>query len=192
MSVKQEAGWVKGVRAWRWSQLCLNEAWRVASAARRKRRRDAREQMWHRVSDVHIQRNSQSINDDRKRRLVHSLGRVSRLLRATRLGSCRTIEHRGSKTSQKEPMGEDTPHRGYRRWGDSDQEPAVGKKCSPLHHHATQGSQSESWIYSSDSRMMLGSFEKSLGVPQNSFRFQAVPATGSLGHKRRMPKANWF
>lgn len=46
-------------------------------------------------SSAHLtQRNSRLINDDRKSRLMHGLGRVSRLLRATRSGRCRTEEAR--------------------------------------------------------------------------------------------------
>lgn len=64
------------------------------------------------------------------------------------------------------------------------QEPGVGKKCSPLHHRDTQGSQSTIvWIYSSDSRVCLRK--------QNRFRFEAVPAIGSLGNKLRMPKTGF-
>lgn len=60
-------------------------------------------------SSAHLtQRNSRLINDDRKSRLMHGLGRVSRLLQLQ--GQDAAVR---SGTEEARLLGGDTPHRGH-------------------------------------------------------------------------------
>lgn len=62
-------------------------------------------------SSAHLtQRNSRLINDDRKSRLMHGLGRVSRLLQLQ--GQDAAVR---SSTEEARLLGGDTPHRGHCR-----------------------------------------------------------------------------